>query len=297
MKPPLETGNVGRQPMNGSLLDDLARLSAMPMSRARALRLMSSAVVGAFVTLWWPRDATALSCAATTCAPATPDLCCIDFPTNPTASINTCCKSTDRCCKFFTPEGGSFASVTCCKPTQACRMFNPPMEAAFCEDCGPNPVACGTEPCCPAGYLCIASQCCPQQLVCGAVCCGTNQSCVNGTCTTNSLSCQFTDNPLVGGTTVVKATHITELRSCITAQRIRFGLPLFVFTDGSLTGVNVKTIHVLELRTALNGAYVAALRPVPTYTDPTFTAHQTIIKAVHIQELRAALVALNSLVH
>jgi hypothetical protein len=65
-------------------------------------------------------------------------------------------------------------------------------------------------------------------------------------------------------------------------------LSTFVFTDGNLNGVVVKTVHVLELRTALRGAYVAAMRTVPTYTDPTLTAQQTAVKAVHIQELRAA---------
>jgi hypothetical protein len=87
--------------------------------------------------------------------------------------------------------------------------------------------------------------------------------------------------------------HISELRPCISALRARFGLSAFLFTDPDLTGAVVKTVHVLELRTALRGAYVAAGRmPLPTYTDPTLTVQQTLIQAAHIQELRAAVSAL-----
>lgn len=281
--------------MSRSLLDDLARLSATPMSRAQALRLMGRAIVGAIVASWAPHTLEALSCAATTCTvPSFPNLCCIDFPTNPNASINTCCKSTDRCCKFFTPEGGAFASVTCCGPTQVCTKLNAPMEAAFCQDCGPNPVPCGSEPCCPPGFACISGSCCPTQQVCGAVCCPTAQSCISGTCTSQTGPCQFTDDPLIAGTTTIKAVHISELRRCIGALRGQFGLSTFVFTDPDPAGVVVKTVHILELRTALRGAYVAAGRAVPSYTDPTLTAQQTVLRAVHIQELRAAVLSLET---
>jgi hypothetical protein len=279
--------------MSQRLFDDLARLSATPMSRAKALRLMGRAIVGAVVTaIWAPRSVFALNCSQTVCAPATPNLCCVDAPFNPNASISGCCKPvpTERCCKFFTPEGGSFASVACCGPTEVCTKLNPPMEAAYCVPCGPNPVVCGTEPCCPTDYVCIANACCPVQQACGAVCCPTGQSCVNGTCTAQVGPCQFTDNPLTAGTSI-KAVHITELRPCINAIRAQQALSTFVFTDASLTGIAVKATHILELRTALRGAYVAAGRAVPVYTDPTLTAQTTAIKAVHIQELRAAVLA------
>jgi len=277
--------------MSQSLLDDLARLSATPMSRARALRLMGKAIVAAVVTaIWAPQRVSALSCAQTTCPPATPDLCCIDAPFNPNASISGCCTVAQRCCKFFTPEGGSFASVTCCGPTQYCIKLNPPIEAAACMDCGPNPVACGTEPCCPPGYVCISNNCCPIQQACGAVCCPTGQTCVNGTCTAHVGLCQFTDNPLTAGTPI-KAVHVAEIRPCINALRAQFALSTFVFTDPDLTGVVVKAAHILELRSALRGVYVAKGVAVPVYTDPTITAQQIVIKAGHIQELRAAVLA------
>src|SRR6202040_4123433 len=148
-----------------------------PMSRAQALRLMSRAIVGAVVASWAPRTLEAANCANTTCPQTAPDLCCIDFPTNPNASISTCCKVTERCCSFVTPQGGAFASVTCCGPTQHCKELPAPMQAAFCEDCPPGSSPCGSEPCCSSG-----------------------QSCVNGTCV---AGCTFTDDPLIPGTTPI----------------------------------------------------------------------------------------------
>jgi hypothetical protein len=102
-----------------------------------------------------------------------------------------------------------------------------------------------------------------------------------------AAGCTFTDDPLIPGTTPIKAVHITELRSCIDALRARYGQPVFTYTDPDLTGVGVQAVHVVELRTALQGAYDGAGRMAPVYTDPTLTAG-TLVKAAHIQELRTA---------
>ena len=48
----------------------------------------------------------------------------------------------------------------------------------------------------------------------------------------------------------------------------------------------------MELRSAINEAYIAAERAVPGYTDRTIVAGVTPIKAVHLMEVRAAVVAL-----
>jgi hypothetical protein len=53
----------------------------------------------------------------------------------------------------------------------------------------------------------------------------------------------------------------------------------------------VMAVHVLELRTALAQAYVAAGRPEPAYPSPTPAAGGSIL-AVHISELRTAVRAL-----
>ena len=51
-------------------------------------------------------------------------------------------------------------------------------------------------------------------------------------------------------------------------------------------------MHLVELRTALNEAYQAAGRTLPTYTDLTLVAGVTVIKALHLNELRTAVRAL-----
>jgi hypothetical protein len=54
----------------------------------------------------------------------------------------------------------------------------------------------------------------------------------------------------------------------------------------------VKAIHLNELRAAIVEAYQAGGRTAPTFTDPTLQAGVTVIRAVHVQELRAAVISL-----
>ena len=51
-------------------------------------------------------------------------------------------------------------------------------------------------------------------------------------------------------------------------------------------------VHLVELRSALAAAYRAAGRPVPRWTDPSPVARTTPVRAVHVMELRACVVAL-----
>ncbi len=103
----------------------------------------------------------------------------------------------------------------------------------------------------------------------------------------------FTDATLTAGASVVRAVHVTELRLRINAQRTRFGLPAFSWTDPSLgAGTVVRAAHVAELRTALQDAYGAAGRGAPGFTEPTLVPQSSVIKAVHIIELREAVFAL-----
>jgi uncharacterized repeat protein (TIGR03803 family) len=102
----------------------------------------------------------------------------------------------------------------------------------------------------------------------------------------------FTDDPLVAGTTVIKAVHITELRSRIDVVRAAFGLGGYPYTGDVSVGTTIQAVHINDLRTALAQAYTAAGRTPPTYTtDPTLTIG-TVIKAAHINELRTALAAI-----
>jgi hypothetical protein len=106
-------------------------------------------------------------------------------------------------------------------------------------------------------------------------------------------SAPFTD-PLVVGVTVAKGVHLAELRSRIDAQRVRFGLGAYAWTDTVLTPagtVRIKAVHVTEMRTALAAAYTAHGLTPPVYTDPAL-APGTTVKAIHITELRNAVIGL-----
>lgn len=93
----------------------------------------------------------------------------------------------------------------------------------------------------------------------------------------------FTDDPLVAGSTLVKAAHITELRTAINNYRTWSSLSAATWATTITTSTVITAAHINELRTALTPALVANSR-VATYTD---TLSSVIpVKAVHIQELR-----------
>lgn len=98
----------------------------------------------------------------------------------------------------------------------------------------------------------------------------------------------FTDDPLTAGTSVIKAVHITELRSRINAIRAVNGLGAYAFTDATLTATStvVKAVHINELKAALAEAYVATNRTAPTYSGaaPVVGTHAL---ATTITQLRA----------
>ncbi len=101
----------------------------------------------------------------------------------------------------------------------------------------------------------------------------------------------FVDAALTPGATIVRDVHINQLRSRVNAQRVRCGLSQFVFTDALVPGAtSIKPVHVEELRTALNAAYTGCSVSPPSYTDPSLAG--VSIKAIHISEIRSAVVAL-----
>lgn len=108
-----------------------------------------------------------------------------------------------------------------------------------------------------------------------------------------TLPVSFTDNPLVVGSTKLKAVHITEMREAINVVRERYGLIAAAWTD-TITAqpTAVKAVHLAEMRTALAAVYTARGVAPPTYTNAIITAGSTRIKAVDITELRSAIVAI-----
>lgn len=96
----------------------------------------------------------------------------------------------------------------------------------------------------------------------------------------------FTDDPLLVGTTAIKAAHITELRTAVDAVRTLASLAAGTYTDPTLTPAvtSVKSVHVTDLRTALDAARSALTLSGLTYADSLTST--TPIKASHLGELR-----------
>ena len=95
----------------------------------------------------------------------------------------------------------------------------------------------------------------------------------------------FTDDPLNAGT-MVKATHILELRTAVNAMRAAAGLGAPAYADLALAGIAIKASHLTELRTALDQARAQIGLTALVYVDPTITANVTTVKTAHVVNLR-----------
>ena len=98
----------------------------------------------------------------------------------------------------------------------------------------------------------------------------------------------FTDDPIVAGSTVVKAVHITELRDRIDALRVGLGMTRYPWTDSTIiSGVTpVRALHLSELRAALAAAYSAGGWSLIFSTEQLRPGEP--ILGSHIDELRRA---------
>ena len=98
----------------------------------------------------------------------------------------------------------------------------------------------------------------------------------------------FPDDPVMPAVTIVKAAHVTTLRTAANAMRIAAGLGTATFTDPPLdAGFLIRAIHINDLRAAMNAARSALGLASSSYTDPTLDSGSTV-RAPHIQEIRAA---------
>lgn len=97
----------------------------------------------------------------------------------------------------------------------------------------------------------------------------------------------FADDPLVAGTTLVQSVHINNLRTAVNAVRTLASLGAGSYTDPTLTvGVTlVKAAHINDLRTAINTARSNLSLSALSYGE-TVTATTTVVKASHVTELR-----------
>jgi hypothetical protein len=96
----------------------------------------------------------------------------------------------------------------------------------------------------------------------------------------------FSDDPLVAGATI-RAMHVSELRQRINEMRTVAGLVPYSFVDSLTPSISaVRGVHIEELRGALNEARQFMGASTLGFTDQNLQSGATIIKAVHIQELR-----------
>lgn len=93
----------------------------------------------------------------------------------------------------------------------------------------------------------------------------------------------FTDDPLAPGV-LVKAVHLSQLRTAVSAVRAQAGLSTVTYTDAATTGVIVKAIHITELRTYLDQAMTALGLTTGGWTDTSLTG--TPIEPTHFQQIR-----------
>ena len=100
----------------------------------------------------------------------------------------------------------------------------------------------------------------------------------------------FTDATLTQQSTTIKAVHITQLRTAMTAICTLASNPSpcsTAFTDPSLsTSINVRVLHLTELRAKLNASRSALGLTAQSYAEGSITT-ATTIKAAQINELRS----------
>jgi fibronectin type III domain protein len=94
----------------------------------------------------------------------------------------------------------------------------------------------------------------------------------------------FADDPLVARVTPIKAVHLAQLRTAVTAVRALAGLGAPAYTDPASHGVVIKAVHITELRTFLDQAMSILGLTTDSYTNTI--AHGVIVRAVDFQELR-----------
>jgi hypothetical protein len=94
----------------------------------------------------------------------------------------------------------------------------------------------------------------------------------------------FTDDPIVPGSTIVRAEHLLQLRTAVNAVRALAGLTAATFATEVQPGTLVHAIDITELRSALDPARSALSLPALAYTNSA--AAGTVINAVDFMEIR-----------
>jgi hypothetical protein len=86
----------------------------------------------------------------------------------------------------------------------------------------------------------------------------------------------------------IEGADVTRLRAGINAVRAFAGMQPFAFSGNAAKGAVVRKDHVMEMRGALSEARAAIGLPLG-FSDPTLTAKQTPVRAIHLREIRAGI--------
>ena len=97
----------------------------------------------------------------------------------------------------------------------------------------------------------------------------------------------YSDDPLVAGA-IVRAAHVTELRTAVDAIRTFVGMTAVSWTDLSPAALTIRAVHLEELRSNLSTALTNLGYSPPVFTDAPLLAGVNVIKRIHIIELRSA---------
>jgi Big-like domain-containing protein len=97
----------------------------------------------------------------------------------------------------------------------------------------------------------------------------------------------LSDDPIIAGSTVVRAAHLNELRAAVDAVLACAEMPALPYTETLMPGAVINATDVTELRAQLTAARAALGLPAIVYSDPVLAAGDTI-RAAHVQELRSA---------
>lgn len=96
----------------------------------------------------------------------------------------------------------------------------------------------------------------------------------------------FTDDPLVIGVTIAKSVHLSEVRDAVDAVRTLAALPAATYTNSGAPGTVIQAIDLQELRNALDPALAALGITPPSYDEPIMAG--VLLKSLHMQEVRNA---------
>jgi hypothetical protein len=97
---------------------------------------------------------------------------------------------------------------------------------------------------------------------------------------------RFTDQ-IVAKATAIKAQHLNELRAAVACVRTFAGLPAFSYTNAIVPGGPFRVTDIRDTRAALAEARAAIGLPPIAFTDNVLTPGTSIMRAAHVNELRA----------